>query len=100
MTTTTLRYAWHDTILGPMLAVAGPHGLCALRFCAAAGKQHILREVREQFPKNELVEDAAPLGPLLKKLEKLKQLDLTDTLVTEGAVKTLQRSLPKCRIEH
>lgn len=64
-----LRYARLSTPLGTLFAAATTKGLRALRFCEGAQVQGIVKDLRKQFPKEELVEDAESLRPLLEQVQ-------------------------------
>lgn len=55
----TISYAVSDSTLGPMLVAATTRALCAVRF---GEPDALLQELRAEYPKAELVEDAAPLA--------------------------------------
>ncbi|MFC3832117.1 MULTISPECIES: bifunctional DNA-binding transcriptional regulator/O6-methylguanine-DNA methyltransferase Ada [Deinococcus] len=56
----TIHYAVTDSVLGPMLVAATPRGLCAVRFGEPGA---LVMELRAEYPRAELVEDAAVLAP-------------------------------------
>lgn len=58
----TIHYTVTDSALGPMLVAATARGLCAVRF---GEPEALVQELRAEYPKAELVEDAASLTPYL-----------------------------------
>ena len=61
----TIHFAVADSALGPMLVAATERGLVAVRFGEA---DVLVRELRAEYPKADLIEDPAPITPYLDAL--------------------------------
>src|SRR5690348_14724147 len=59
-----IRYAEGRTPLGTMFLATTTRGLCALRLLDGRNSTALLREVREDFPDAEFVQDGTGLKPL------------------------------------
>lgn len=64
----TIGYTLTDSALGRMLVAATAHGLCAVRFDE---DEALVGELRAEYPRAELVEDAPGLAPYLEALRRI-----------------------------
>jgi len=53
----TVRYGWHDSLLGRALLAVTEHGLCGLSFAAPGEEQSQFRDMTERWPEAHFVED-------------------------------------------
>lgn len=58
----TIRYGWHDSLLGRALLAVTEHGLCGLSFAGPGEESEQLADMTERWPEARFVEDAEATG--------------------------------------
>ena len=64
----TVRYGWHESLLGRALLAVTEHGLCGLSFAAAGEEPAQLAEIEERWPAASFVEDIEATTPFATRI--------------------------------